>query len=55
MLGGSLVTTAWRILWLRMEEDSRYGGYTNILNKHSRTDGKAWFSSLGVGRGANKP
>jgi hypothetical protein len=25
----------------------------NILNKHSRTAGKRWPSSLGVGRGAN--
>jgi hypothetical protein len=25
----------------------------NILNKQSRTAEKGWFSSLGVGRGAN--
>jgi hypothetical protein len=25
----------------------------NILNKQSRTADKGWFSSLGVGRGAN--
>jgi hypothetical protein len=31
MLGGSLVTTAWRVLRLRMEEmASRYGGYLRI-------------------------
>ena len=27
----------------------------NILNKQSRTTDKGWFSSLGVGRGANNP
>jgi len=25
----------------------------NILNKQSRTTDKGWYSSLGVGRGAN--
>jgi hypothetical protein len=27
----------------------------NILNKQLRTDNKGWPSSLGVGRGVNKP
>jgi hypothetical protein len=27
----------------------------NILNKQPRTNDKGWFSSLGVGRGANNP
>jgi hypothetical protein len=27
----------------------------NILNKQPRTNDKGWSSSLGVGRGANKP
>jgi hypothetical protein len=31
MLGESLVTTAWRVLWLRMEETpSSYGGQLRI-------------------------
>jgi hypothetical protein len=47
MLGGSLVTTAWRVLRLRMEETA------NILNKQSWTADKGWSSSLVVGRGAN--
>jgi hypothetical protein len=51
MLGGSLVTTAWRVLRLRME-GSPPG--TDILNKQSRTADKGW-SSLGVGRGADNP
>jgi len=48
------VTTAWRVLTLRMEERPpawRVGA--NILNKQSRTADKGWPSSLGVGRGAN--
>jgi hypothetical protein len=50
-----LITTAWRVLRLRMEEAAfRYGGVAaNILNKQSRTADKSWSSSLGVGRGAN--
>jgi hypothetical protein len=27
----------------------------NIVNKQSRTADRGWFSSLGVGRGANNP
>jgi hypothetical protein len=45
-LGGSLVTTAWRVLRLWREA-------ANILNKQSRTADKGWSSSLGFGRGAN--
>jgi hypothetical protein len=55
MLGGSLVTTAWRVLRLRMEEAaSRYGGVAaNILNKQLRVASKGWSSSWEVERGAN--
>jgi hypothetical protein len=44
MLGGSVVTTAWRVLRLRMEGTaSRYGRVAaNILNKQSRTADKGW-------------
>jgi hypothetical protein len=47
MLGGSLVTTAWRALQVWMVA-------ANILNKQSRTADNGWSSSFGVGRGANK-
>ena len=48
------VTTAWRVLSLRMEEEPPIWSLTaNILNKQSRTAEKVWSSSLGVGRGAN--
>ena len=48
------VTTAWRVLSLRMEEEPPIWSLTaNILNKQSRTAEKVWFSSLGVGRCAN--
>jgi hypothetical protein len=54
MLGGSLVTTAWRVLRLRMEETPSVWRVTaSMLNKQSRTADKGWFSSLGVGLGAN--
>jgi hypothetical protein len=49
---GVHVTTAWRILWLRMEERLpiwRVAG--NILNKHPRKADKGWTSSFGFGRG----
>jgi hypothetical protein len=47
------VTTAWRVLRLRMEERLLiWMVATNILNKKSRTADKGWYSSLGVGRGA---
>jgi hypothetical protein len=48
------VTTAWRVLKLRMEERPPiWRVATNILNKQSRTVDKVWFSSLGLWRGAN--
>jgi hypothetical protein len=48
------VTTAWRVLRLRMEERPPiWMVAANILNKQSRTADKEWSSSLGVGRGAN--
>jgi len=58
--GGNLlwvpVTTAWRVLRLRMEERPPIRRVAaNKLNKQSRTADKGWFSSLGVGRGANNP
>jgi hypothetical protein len=56
MLGGFPVTTAWRVLGLRMEErPPAMGVAANILNKQPRTNDKGWSSSLGVGRGANNP
>jgi len=48
------VTTAWRVLRLRIEERpplSRVAA--NKLNKQSWTADKVWSSSLGFGRGAN--
>ena len=49
-----LVTTAWRVLRLRMEERPPIWRIAaNILNKQSRTDDSGWSSSLGVGRGTN--
>ena len=48
------VTTAWRVLRLRMEERPPiWRVAANILNKQSRTADKGCSSSLGVGRGAN--
>ena len=48
------VTTAWRVLRLRMEERPPiWRVAANKLNKQSRTADKGWSSSLGVGRGAN--
>ena len=48
------VTTAWRVLRLRMEERPPIRRVAaNILNKQSRTAAEWWSSSLGVGRGAN--
>jgi hypothetical protein len=50
------VTTAWRVLRLRMEERPPIWRVTvNILNKQQRTADKGWSSSLGVGQGANNP
>ena len=48
------VTTAWRVLRLRVEElPPILRVAANILNKQSRTADKGWSSSLGVGRGAD--
>jgi len=48
------VTTAWRVLSLRMEErPPMWRVAANILNKQSRKADKRWSSSLGVGCGAN--
>ena len=48
------VTTAWRVLRLRMEERPPiWRVAANILNKQSRTEDKRWYSSLGFGRDAN--
>jgi hypothetical protein len=50
------VTTAWRVLRLRMEERSPVWRLAvNKLNKQLRTADEGWSSSLGVGRGANNP
>jgi hypothetical protein len=52
---GSLVTTAWRVLGLRIEETPPppqvWRVAANIFNKQSRTADRGWPSSLGVGRG----
>jgi hypothetical protein len=48
------VTTAWRVLRLRMEERPLiWRVAANKLNKQARTTNEEWSSSLGVGRGAN--
>ena len=48
------VITAWRVLKLRMEEwPPIWRVAVNKLNKQSQTADEGWFSSLGVGRGAN--
>jgi hypothetical protein len=48
------VTTAWRVLGLRMEEQPPiWRVAANILNKQSRTADKGCSSILGVGWGAN--
>ena len=48
------VTTAWRVLRLRMEERPPiWRVATNTLNNQSRTADKGWSSSLGVGRNTN--
>ena len=49
------VTTAWRVLRLRMEKRPPiWRVAANILNKQSRTADKGWSSSLVVGRGAKQ-
>jgi hypothetical protein len=50
------VTTAWRVLRLRMEERPPIWRVAlNKLNKQPRTADEVWSFSLGIGRGANKP
>jgi hypothetical protein len=50
------VTTAWRVLRLRMEEGPpKWRVAVNKLNKQPRKADEGWSSSLGVGRGANNP
>jgi hypothetical protein len=54
--GGSLVTTAWRVLRLPVEGSPLVTGVAaNILNKQSRTADKGWSSSLGLGVGLTTP
>jgi hypothetical protein len=48
------VTTAWRVLGLRLNERPRRWRVTaNILNKQSRTSEEGWSSSLEIGRDTN--
>jgi len=48
-----IVTTAWRVLRLRVEERPPIRRVAaNKLNKHSRTADEVWSSSLGFGHGA---
>ena len=48
------VTTAWRVVRLRMEERPPiWRVAANKLNKQSRTADEGWSSSWGVGRSAN--
>ena len=50
------VTTAWRVLRLRIEERQPIRRVAaNKLNKQLRTVDEGWSSSLGVGRVANNP
>ena len=50
------VTTAWRVLRLRIEERPPIRREAaNKLNKQSRTAHEGWSSSFGVGRGADNP
>ena len=50
------VTTAWRVLRLRIEERPPiWRVAVNKLNKQPRTADEGWSSRLGVGQGANNP
>ena len=50
------VTTAWRVLGLRIEERSPIRRVAaNKFYKQSRTADEGWSTSFGVGRGANNP
>ena len=49
------VTTAWRVLRLRVEEQPPIWRVApNILNKQSLTADKRWYSSLGVALSTNR-
>ena len=43
------------LYWMRYPVHPIWRVIANKLNKQSRTADKGWFSSLGVGRGANNP
>ena len=50
------VTTAWRVLRLRMEgRPAIWRVAANILNKQLRTADKWWFSRLGLGEVLTTP
>jgi hypothetical protein len=50
------VTTAWRVLRLRMEERPPiWRVASDKLNKQSQISDEGWSYSFGVGRGANNP
>jgi len=56
MLGGSLVTTASRVLRLRMEGNPPdTEGSCEYIKKEVADSRKGWFSSLEVGRWAANP
>jgi hypothetical protein len=56
MLSEPLVTTAWRVLRLRMEEKvSRLESSWECFSKQSRTADKGWSSSSRAGRGLTTP
>ena len=51
---GVPVTTAWRVLRLRMEErPSIWRVVANVLNKQSQTADKGWSYNMVVGRGVD--
>jgi hypothetical protein len=52
MLGGSLVTTAWLVFWLQMEDSCNA---QRTLNKQFLTNDRGWSSSLGFGHGCTIP
>jgi len=50
VISGSPVTTAWRVLKMRVEErPSLWSVAANILNRQSRTTDTWWSSSLVIG------
>ena len=52
-ISGVPVTTAWCIRSRMEERPPMWRVAANILSKQLQTANKGWFSSLGVGRGAN--